>query len=944
VNLFNHQLKKLKSILTFVSRCLAIALTVILLSNSPLSFFNRQNAEAVPTKAPPSAYTASTSASATLTDQVVKTLLDNGLTVLTKEIHTAPVVSVQVWYRVGSRNERPGITGISHQLEHLMFKGTKARPLQFGRLFSALGSSSNAFTSYDMTAYFGTVGSEKLEALLELEADRMVNTVAGAEELKTERTVVLSELDGGNNNPSSRLYKSVMAAAFPTSSYGWPVIGVRRDVETFTPEDVQNYYRTHYRPENATLVVVGNFDTKATLDKINQIFGGIVAPPKPAAIAIPKIQNLKSPPQSPIVLREPGSVAFLQSVYPTLPTITHPDVPAIDVMDSVLTSGRSSRLYQALVQTGLASSVSGNASTMIDPGWYMFGATPAQGKTLPEIDKLLLSEVSKLQTDGITVAELDRAKTQIRANYILGNRDISSQATQLGYNQTVAGDHRFSDRYLTNIDKVTVADVKRVAQTYLNADKRVLGFFEPTVITGQGGTTAANPSHSEAFTPGKPVDPSEVQKFLPESAIAVKTGVPTPIKPIKTVLPNGLNLLLIQDQSSPSITIAGQIDAGSGFDTEAKAGLASLTSQNLMNGTKTQDALAIAAVLEDRGAKLGFSASREGVSVGASALSSDLQIVLTQLADVLQNPTFPTKEFDLNLQRNLVALKSELDTPSSLARREFQQTLYPKGHPFHNMRTDATLKAITREDLVKFHQTHYRPDTTTLVLMGNFDPKAVQQMITEKLGDWKASGIAPKLSYPKVANPLATIEKEFTLSGKTQAVTFLGHPSISRFDRRYFEALVLNQVLGGDTLSSRLGTEIRDRAGLTYGIYSYFQASKAPGAFIIQLQTNAKDTQRAIEKTLALVKEFRDRGITQAELDAAKNSLINSFPVNLAEPDNIAESVLGDEVYGFPLGNFYEFPNKVRAVSLDVVNQTAKDLLLPENLLIVTVKPAETKK
>ncbi|MEE3719211.1 pitrilysin family protein [Tumidithrix elongata RA019] len=936
--------------LSFVSRCLAIALAVILLSNTPLpllsnlSFFNRQEADAVTTQAAPTAYTASTAASAALTDRVEKTLLSNGLTVLTKEIHTAPVVSVQVWYRVGSRNERPGITGISHQLEHLMFKGTKDRPLQFGRLFSALGSSSNAFTSYDMTAYFGTVGSEKLDALLELEADRMVNSLAGAEELKTERTVVLSELDGGNNNPGSRLNKSVMAAAFPNSSYGWPVIGYRPDVEKFTVEDVQTYYRTHYRPDNATLVVVGNFDTKATLAKIEKIFGKISAPPKPVAKAAPPIQNIKSPQQNPIVLREPGSVAFLQSVYPTLPPITHPDVPAIDVMDSVLTSGRGSRLYQALVQTGLASGVSGNASTMIDPGWYMFGATPAQGKTLPEIDQLLLAEVAKLQSEGITEAELDRAKTQIRANYILGNRDISSQATQLGYNQIVAGDYRFSDRYLTNIDKVTTADVQRVTKQYLNPDKRVLGFFEPTVITGQGGSTTVNPTHSEAFSPGKPVDPAEVKRFLPESALTTKIDVPNPVKPIKFVLPNGLNFLLIQDKSSPSITIEGRVEAGSGFDTEAKAGLASLTAQNLMNGTKTQDADAIAAVLEDRGAKLGFSAGREGVNIGASALSSDLPVVVKQLADVLQNPVFPAKEFDLNLQRNLVALKSELDTPGSLVRREFQQKLYPKGHPFHNMRTEATLKAIKREDLVKFHQTYFRPDSTTLVLMGNFDPIQLKQLLVAELGAWKATGTAPVLQYPPVANPTELTEKELTLSGKTQAVTLMGHPSISRFDRRYYEAIVLNQVLGGDTLSSRLGTEIRDRAGLTYGIYSYFQVGKAPGAFIIQLQTNGKDTQKAIEKTLAVFREVRDRGITQAELDAAKNSLINSFPVNLAEPDNIAEAVLSDETYGFPIGSFYEFPSKVRAVSLDAVNQSAKELLLPDNLLIVSVKPAETKK
>jgi zinc protease len=245
----------------FWVRCLAIAIVVFVLTQVPSALAG----QSLPS----------------LTDGVVKTVLDNGLVVLTKEVRTAPVATVQVWYRVGSRNERPGITGISHQLEHLLFKGTQSRPIQFGRLFSALGSNSNAFTSYDMTAYYGTVGSNKVEALLELEADRMVNTRAGKEELESERTVVLSELDGGNNNPATRLYKALTRKAFRGSRYQWSVIGDRHDVETFTAEDVQQYYRQYYRPDNAVLVVVGDFDTKQLLPKIRRIFGSIPQPATP---------------------------------------------------------------------------------------------------------------------------------------------------------------------------------------------------------------------------------------------------------------------------------------------------------------------------------------------------------------------------------------------------------------------------------------------------------------------------------------------------------------------------------------------------------------------------------------------------------------------------------------------------------------------------------------
>ncbi len=876
-----------------------------------------------------------------LTEDVRKAVLANGLTVLLKQVKTAPAVTVQVWYRVGSRNERPGITGISHQLEHLLFKGTRDRPIQFGRLFSALGSSSNAFTSYDMTAYYGTVSPDKLEALLVLESDRMTNALVGAEQLESERTVVLSELDGGNNNPGTRLFKQVMAAAFPTSNYRWPVIGDRQDVESYTADQVRDYYRTYYRPDNATLIVAGNFDEAQALGLINATFGKIDVPPAPLAqpLSAPSAPAAASLPAAPIVLKEPGSVPQLLAIYPTLPPIVHPDVPAIDLLDSILTSGKSSRFYQALVETGIASSAGASASTMRDPGWYSFSGIPAKGKTLADLDRAIQAEITKVQREGVTTAELDRARTQFKASYILGNRDIISQAFQLGYSQTVAGDYRFSDRYLAALDKVTPADVQRVAQQYLVPDRRVVGYFEPTVVTPQAASDSAS-TLKDNFTPATPVDPSEVAKYLPPSALQVTGGSPARVTPERFVLPNGLTVFLWRDRSSPAFTLVGEItSAGTGFDSPAKAGLADLVAQNLDSGTKTKTELELAAALENRGASLSFAATREGVDIAAVGLAADLPVVVRQLADVLQNATFPSQPLEISRKRNLVALASELDSPATLARRTFQSTLFPPGHPYHAMRSQASLSGLTREDLVAFYRRHYRPDTTTLVVMGDFDPEAVKALLRQSLGSWRASGQPPQLVYPPVPAPRGRQEQILTLAGKTQAITLLGHPGILRRDRRYDAALVLNHALGGDTLSSRLGAEIRDRQGLTYGIYSYFQAGKGAGQFVVSMQTSGKDRQKAVEQTLALLQDVRDRGITLAELEAAKRSLINSFPVDLVDPDNLAEAVLDDASFGFPVGHFYDFPQRIRAVTLEDANRAARELLHPDNLVVVTVTP-----
>jgi zinc protease len=876
-----------------------------------------------------------------LTQGVTKTLLDNGLTVLTKEIHTAPVVSVQVWYKVGSRNEGTGENGISHQLEHLMFKGTSARPVQFGRLFSALGSQFNAFTSYDETAYYGTVQRDKLEALLTLEADRMEGAIVGPDQLTSEKRVVISELQGYENSPSYRLGRAMLRAAFPNRTYGLPVGGTKADVEKFTVEQVRNYYQTFYSPDNATLVVTGDFTTAPTLKVIKDTFGKVpkrakTVPPK-GTVAVPSNTPAK---KQPIVLKQPGSAALLQIIYP-LPDVKHPDVAAIDLMDGILTGGRSSRLYQALVESGLASSVSASAAELIEPGWYEINATAAPGQELSKIALVLQQSLTKLQQEPVTNEELNRAKTQLQASFILNNQDITSQANQLGYNQTVAGDYRFIEGYLAAIAKVTPADVQKAAKTYLDPAKQTIGFFEPTQADGKPGTSNAGSGRTtENFSPGKPVDPAELAKYLPPATSATTASKQS--LPEQFTLANGMRVLLLSDRSFPSINLTGQIDAGAEFDNIKKAGLASLTAGNLMNGTKTQNALTLAKSLEDKGASLAFSASREGVAIGGQGLSTNLPLLIQTLADLVQNATFPADQLELSRRRSLTGLKAQLDDPRGLGRRVFQQAIYPENHPFHSFPTEESLKNINRDDLVSFYQEHYRPDTTTLAMVGDFDSAQVKASLNEAFGKWQAKGKAPILNVTSVPLPQSQTRLNQVIPGKAEAVTYIGYNGISRKDPRFYAVLVLNQILGGDTLSSRLGTEVRDRQGLTYGIYSAFAAGVNPGPFLIQMQTSPGDANKAIASAVALLKQVREQGVTEAEFNSAKRSITNSYPVDLANPSDVATIILNNSVYGLSSTEILEFPKRIQAVTMTQVQQAIKDLINPDKLVIVTAGPGDT--
>ncbi|MGI2903457.1 M16 family metallopeptidase [Tolypothrix sp. VBCCA 56010] len=884
--------------------------------------------------------------SRTVTENVNKTVLGNGLTVLTKEVHTAPVVTVQVWYKVGSRNEEPRVNGIAHQLEHMMFKGTRNRTIQFGRLFSALGSDSNAFTSYDQTAYYGTLEREKLKALLVLEADRMQNSLIDAEQLASEKQVVISELQGYENSPDYRLNRAVMQAAFPQSPYGLPVGGTKADVEKFQVEQVRKYYRNFYTPNNAVLVIVGDFDTAKTLKAVQEIFGKIPNT-QHSTVKIPPLSPSPPLPPSPtpIVLREPGSAGLLQAVYP-LPQVNHPDVPALSVMDYILTEGRNSRFYQALVESGLASDVSASVASLLSSGWYKISVTAAPHQDLRKIDSVLNSEIGKLAF-GVTSKEVKRAKTQLEASVILSNRDITNQAMQLANDELTTGDYLYTERYLEAVREVTEADVKRVVNKYLQQKARTVGFFEPTQkqVKGNGGK-ANSVQTTENFTTLAPVAPAEVMKYLPAVDSTTDTVEKTSIEKATLALPqeftfgNGLRVLLLPDKSTPTVTLSGYLKAGAEFDPEDKAGLASLVADNLMNGTKSKDVLTLAQTLEERGANLDLETFREGVRIQGNSLAADLPVLIETLADAVKNATFPVKELELTRQQALNALEVELDDPNEVAERTFVQSIYPKNHPSHTFPTEKSLQKISREDVLNFKAKHYRPDTTVLVLVGDFEPAKVRSHLQTQFSDWLFSGKPPKLKYPAVSIPENVVRVNSVLPGKAQAITYMGYIGINRQDPRFYAALILNQILGGDTLSSRLGAEVRDRLGLTYGIYSYFQAGKNIGTFLIEMQTSPEDASKAIASTRNLLQQLHTHGVSTQEVETAKRTLISNYTVTLANPQELTKKILMNEVYGLDEMELRSFTQKIQTVNLAQVNLAARELLHPDKIVVVTAGPA----
>ena len=874
-----------------------------------------------------------------IAENVRKTTLENGLTVITKEVHTAPVVTVQVWYKVGSANEKHGVNGIAHQLEHMMFKGTKSRPVQFGRLFNALGSDSNAFTSHDQTVYYGTAERSKLKALLTLEADRMQNAVIETKQLESEKRVVISELKGYENDPEYRLNRTVMRSAFHNHPYGLPVGGTVADIEKLTVEKVEQYYRNFYSPENAILVIVGDFETTKTIEAVKKIFGKIPINKKTKSFAEVPAKNSFSAdnPSSKIVIKQPGATSLLQVVYP-LPSAKHRDVPALDIMDYILAEGRSSRLYQALVDSGKASDVSATVISLQEAGWYELLVTANYSQNLSEIKSIINREIADLANKQITSEELNRAKAQLQASVILSNRDITSLAMQLGNDEATTGDYTYTDRYLAAIQKVTAQDVQQVAQKYLKQQMGTVGFFEPTEVKVQekNDNKQLSVDKSENFSQSTRTK-ADIIKYLPP--VDSTTASTSRIFPEKLTLTNGLEILLLPDKSISTITLGGYIKAGEEFVPKNKAGLASLVAENLMNGTKEKDVLSIAKTLEDCGASLDFITYREGVYVQGNSLSDDLSVLLKTLADVVQNPTFPRKQLQLTRKQALTALKQDLDDPEEVAQRTFLQAVFPKTHPSHSFPSEESFQQITRKDVVNFQKKHYRPDSTVLALVGNFEPTEVKKLIEREFGNWKVSGETPQVEYPPVNLPESVVRFNPLVPGKAQAITFMGNKGINRQDPRYYAAIVLNHIFGGDTISSRLGSQVRDNLGLTYGIFSNFIAGKNSGTFLIEMQTSPEDTTKAIANTRQLLEDLHENGVTPAEVETAKQNLISNYNVSLASPDELTYRIIKNHVLGLGTKELRNYTEKIAEVTPTQVNQAAHELLHPEKVVVVTAGP-----
>ncbi len=842
---------------------------------------------------------------------IVEYRLDrNGLKILLAENHSKPVVTVMPLYRVGSRNEAVGFTGATHLLDHMMFKsvrdGHTGEFYNFPDRFRPLGGIWNATTWFDRTNYFETVPARHLELCLATEADRMRNLQLREEEKSTEMTVVRNELERGENDPTRVMLQQLYANAFREHPYHHPTIGWTSDVESISIARLKAFYDEYYWPNNATLLVMGDFDSARTLAWIVKYYGVHPASPNPIPV-VNTVETAQEGERRFIVKRAGDSPRVIIGYH--VPEALHGDNHPLAVAAAVLGgSSPTSRLYKALVDTGLATSTFVWHFQQRDPGMFMVVATPAPGQKSESVESAILAELDRLRTDAPTEDELRRAKVANRKETKLAASDPMALANKLGEAESIA-DWTFYTSYGEKLDAVTAGDVVRTT-SYFNADNRTVGYFTPkdaslTAGTGSPSSTAPAPA-----------------------TFARRT--------VKKTLSNGLTVLVLPDKGTGMVGLSCIVKAGGYYSPKDKPMVAALTSSLLTAGTTTRSNVQVAEAFEEMGVELGFRADNFKVAAGAQIVDEDLVAMLSLLADLVRNPVFPAKELDTLKRQWLAALKEAKSDPEQVAGIKLGQILYPADSVFADKSAEdsiAELATITRDDLATFHKSAYSPQGAIFAITGEVDASIIAA-VEKVFGDW--TGAAP--AQVKVVAPAMPVKQRVNvfIAEKRNATISIGHPApISYKSEDYKAARIANAVLGSG-FASRLFREVRVKAGLTYGIGSSFANPEVAGApFNIELSVNPDNVERALDIVNSAVSRLLSEGITDGELAAEVGYAIGTFEVSLRRVDAVAGTLASNEYLGLGTAVMDSVASEFNALTKDAVNAALRKYVKPESFVTV---------
>jgi zinc protease len=848
-----------------------------------------------------------------------KTTLPNGLDIVVRRQEQLPLVAINLWYHVGSKNEERTQRGFTHLFEHLMFEGSEHYPGDFFKHLQPLGANINGSTSSDRTNYFVDLPTVHAERALAMESDRMAHLLGALDERKLtiQKGVVTNEYrQNYANRPYGMVWSLIAEALYPPQHpYSWLTIGSMEDIERASMEDVSAFFRRYYVPSNASLAVVGDLDEDHALALAERYFGAI---PGGTPALRPWAPTPSLAEDREIVLRDRVELDRIYLTWPTVPHF-HDDDAALILLGDVLARGRASRLYRRLVlEEQVAQDVSAYQSGRELAGSFGIIVTLRPSRSMDQARDLVDVELRALAESEVTVEELQRVQNMRVAGFYFALEHIGGfggVADRLNAYNIFRGDPALIGTDVRRFREVTSPMIRAVVQRHITGQPRVA-----LSVIGRGGA-------------GHAVAPDRTS--VPEGRESPGFAAPLPEA---LHLRSGMPLWVFPRRDLPTVAGSIVIPGGGGLQRPEQGGLAQLTADMLDEGTTTRSAADIAMAVEAMGASISVSCGWDGTYVGFRCLAPDLERTLDLAADILINPTFPDVEWRRVHAQTLAALRAELDSAEARAYRALLKALYGTGHPYRFPLggTEEIVVGIVADDLKAFHNRYLVPGTASVVVAGDVDPAAVAELLDRHLAGWRG----PVVTLPDLPDGELSPQPRILLldrPGAPQAVVRAGHRGIARLDPTFDPLLVFNQILGGQ-FTSRLNEKLREERGFTYGVRSQFECRRFAGPFSIGTSLQSDRLAEAIDDIRNEVTAIlSDRPPTQEELDNARRSLIEGHPRHLETPSALVSRYGTLLVHGLPADYEASFADRLAGIERDTLIEAARAAILPESLVVVVV-------
>jgi zinc protease len=850
-----------------------------------------------------------------------KFILDNGLTLIVHEDHKAPIVAINIWYHVGSKNEKVGKTGFAHLFEHLMFNGSENFPDDYFKEMEKIGATDmNGTTNSDRTNYFENVPTPALDIALWMESDRMGHLLGNITQsiLDEQRGVVQNEKRQGEDQPYGKVDELIVKSTYPASHpYSWTVIGSMQDLNAASLDDVKEWFKTYYGPSNAVIVLAGDITPQTALEKVKKYFGDI-PPGPPVARQLSWVPKMTGTHRQVIQDRVPQARVFKIWNVPQWGT---KEADLLDLFSDLLSSGKNSRLYKRLVYDD---QVATNVSSYIDAseiaGQFYIDVTIKPGQDVANVEKAIDEELAKLLKEGPTEKELQRVKTQYFAGFIRGIERIGGfggKSDILAKNMTFGGSPDYYKTTLKDMESVTVKEITETAKKWLSDGQYILEVLP--------------------FPDYKADTDSADRTKLPELGKNPEVKFPTVEK---STLSNGLKIVLAERHSVPVVSLRLMVDAGYAADQNIKAGTAKLTMDMLDEGTKKLNALDISDQLSMLGANLNTGSNLDYCVVSLNALKTNLDPSLDLFADVVLNPTFPESDFNRLKKNQLVAIQREKATPIQMALRVFPGLLYGKDHAYGNpltgSGTEASVNGITREDLIKFRDNWFKPNNATLVIVGDITMAEIKPKLEKLFDGWKR-GDVPSKTITEVEPSTKPVVYIMDKPGSQQSIIFAGYVVPKRNSADEIAIRTFNDILGG-VFTSRVNMNLREDKHWSYGAFSILWDTKAQRPFFIYAPIQADKTKDAmVEIKNELDGVISTKPITDAEFEKDKENQILSLPGSWETMGAVSGSLTDLVTYNLPDDYYSKYAGLVESQTLNEVQDAAKKLVKPNQLVWVVV-------